>query len=135
MRAGIKRSGELHYERFSLFLDLKSKILYLLASAYILFFTGCIPIVCKFPPSDDLPYRISIKNNSNADISVKIVVGEIPAKDAKFADFKPFTDDIFQFSGTDHLFVPKGFNTPPSGRLKSIKPLSATTSGEQHTSP
>jgi hypothetical protein len=34
------------------------------------------------------------------------------------------------------LFAPKGFNTPSfRAFLKGIKPLSATTSGEQHTSP
>ena len=42
------------------------------------------------------PFRFSVNNKTDAELSVKLETGEIPSRNARYEEFTPFTDEVFQ---------------------------------------
>lgn len=71
-------------------------MLLITASANVLL--GCQPIGCFNFPIPDTAFRFSVKNKTNVNLSLKLVVGEIPSPNARYNEFVPIPDDTFQLA-------------------------------------
>ena len=82
---------------------------------WVLSFSGCIffPESTGFPLS--FPFRFSIKNETGADLSIKLVIGEIPTRNAGFEKIGSLPREIFQLAGNELWYT-------EFGRIRTIKP-------------
>jgi len=69
--------------------------IFLLFTISLLFIT-CEPLVDGGYPVSPTLFSFSIKNETNADIYVKLDVGIIPAADARYTELSAIPDDIYQ---------------------------------------
>jgi hypothetical protein len=70
---------------------------YLAQISAVIVLSNCIPIGDPFSPINDSPFSFNISNETGADISVELRIGEIPSFDAPLEAVPPYHDNDYVY--------------------------------------